>query len=161
MPVSKYRPIISPEADCIRIEPAVCFSCLISLIIRQIIIFFPDLAVYGDASTNAAHNEYLNYLVTVGILGTAAYITALVSTVVHAIRCGKTDLIAPVLCAAIIGYASQAVVSIAQPITTPLFILFVALCAGCRCPGMEPRKTVSLPLPKLKIGYRGRYEKIS
>lgn len=123
--------------------------------------YFPDLAVYGDASTNAAHNEYLNYLVTVGILGTAAYITALVSTVVHAIRCGKTDLIAPVLCAAIIGYAAQATVSIAQPITTPLFILFVALCAGCRCPGMEPRKAVSVPLPKLKIGYRGRYEKIS
>lgn len=31
--------------------------------------YFDDLSKYGDSSTNAAHNEYLNYLITIGITG--------------------------------------------------------------------------------------------
>lgn len=121
--------------------------------------YFPELAQYGDTSTNAAHNEYLNYLVTVGIFGLAAYLTVLISAIVHAVKVARTNMVASVMLAAVVGYASQAVVSIAQPITTPLFILFLSLCAGCSSAESAPgaSKAPRLPLPKL--GYRGRYEK--
>ena len=94
--------------------------------------FFRELAQFGDRSVNAAHNELLNYLITLGILGTGAYATTVVSSLVTAFRSiGKNPLI-PVFCAAVLCYSAQATVSIALPITTPLFFLFVALCEGSR-----------------------------
>ena len=121
--------------------------------------YFTELTKYWISSTNAAHNEYLNYLVTVGIFGLAAYLTVLISAIVHAVKVARTNMVASVMLAAVVGYASQAVVSIAQPITTPLFILFLSLCAGCSSAESAPgaSKAPRLPLPKL--GYRGRYEK--
>ena len=92
--------------------------------------YFEELKQYWMSSTNAAHNEYLNYLITVGFLGVCAYCTALVSALVRCFRNAKQSPMAAVSCAAVICYAAQALVSIAQPITTPLLILFLALCAG-------------------------------
>ena len=94
--------------------------------------YFEELTKYWTSSTNAAHNEYLNYLITVGILGAAAYCTALVSGLIHCLRRTKYDPMGAVFFAAVICYGAQALVSIAQPITTPLFILFLALCAGMK-----------------------------
>lgn len=76
---------------------------------------------------DSAHNEYLNYLVTVGILGAAAYITAIVSILVRgAKRCNKSvDLL--VIIFVIISYSAQALFNLAQPITTPFFFLFLAM----------------------------------
>ena len=63
---------------------------------------------FGDGSTDAAHNEYINYLLNIGIVGLAAYLT-------------------------FAGSALVRVVNIALPIATPLFFIFVALCeAGAR-----------------------------
>jgi hypothetical protein len=92
--------------------------------------YFDELTKYWSSSTNAAHNEYLNYLITVGILGAAAYCTALISGVIRCFRGMKHQPAGAVYCAAAICYGAQALVSIAQPITTPLLILFLALCAG-------------------------------
>lgn len=82
------------------------------------------------SSTNAAHNEYLNYLITVGLLGAGAYITALISGILYAFKGLKKNPTGAIYCAAVICYGTQALVSIAQPITTPLLILFLALCVG-------------------------------
>lgn len=92
--------------------------------------YFSELTKFWTSSTNAAHNEYLNYLITVGILGTAAYCTAFVGSVLRGFRNAKHNPMAALFCAAVICYGAQALVSIAQPITTPLFVLFLALCAG-------------------------------
>lgn len=94
--------------------------------------YFQELTKYWTSSTNAAHNEYLNYLITVGFLGVAAYCTALVSGITHCFRTMKHNSIGAVYCAAALCYSAQALVSIAQPITTPFFILFLALCAGLK-----------------------------
>ena len=103
--------------------------------------FFPELTKYWTSSTNAAHNEYLNYLITVGILGASAYCTALISGITCCIRKMKQHPIGAVYCAAVICYGAQALVSIAQPITTPLLILFLALCAGMANPRNERNLT--------------------
>lgn len=92
--------------------------------------YFPELPKFWITSTNAAHNEYLNYLITLGVLGLGAYGTALISSVVRCLRMAKQDPMAALFCAAVICYGAQALVSIAQPITTPLLILFLALSAG-------------------------------
>lgn len=90
--------------------------------------YFGELSrLYGDGSTNCAHNEYLNYLVTTGILGLGAYLCVLIGFIVRAVKAAKANPLAMVCCAGVICYAIQAVVNIAQPITTPLFILLICI----------------------------------
>lgn len=89
--------------------------------------YFSGLMKFGDSSTNAAHNEYINYLITIGVAGTAAYLTALGGIIARAVKSTKENPMAIVCVAAVICYAVQAIVNIAQPITTPLFFIFIAM----------------------------------
>ena len=90
--------------------------------------YFSGLIKYGDSSTNAAHNEYLNYLITIGIAGLASYIAVVGGAVTKAVKTARKNPVAIVFASAVICYSVQAVVNISQPITTPLFIIFIALC---------------------------------
>lgn len=90
--------------------------------------YFQDLTKYGDASTNAAHNEYINYLITIGITGLASYLAVVGGSIARAIKASLKNPLAIVCVAAVICYSVQAVVNITQPITTPLFFIFIALC---------------------------------
>lgn len=89
--------------------------------------FFSELRSYGDSSTNAAHNEYINYLITIGVTGLASYICVIAGTIARAVKKSFCNPLSIVCASAVICYAVQSVVNIAQPITTPLFILFIAL----------------------------------
>lgn len=90
--------------------------------------YFEELTKFGDSSTNAAHNEYINYLITVGIAGLAAYLAIVGGAIARAVKTAKQNPLAIVFVSAVICYSVQAVVIISQPITTPLFIIFIALC---------------------------------
>ena len=79
-------------------------------------------AAYGYF--DAAHNEYIDYITTIGIFGTAAYLGIFVSGLrqmfkhpknVYAIACGF----------AVLAYLVQAVVNIAIPIVTPVLMLLL------------------------------------
>lgn len=89
--------------------------------------YFSELMKFGDTSTNAAHNEYLNYLITIGTTGLIAYLSVVGSTIARAIKKSFSNPLSIVCVSAVICYSVQAVVNISQPITTPLFILFVAM----------------------------------
>lgn len=89
--------------------------------------YFTELSKFGDTSTNAAHNEYLNYLITIGAAGLIAYLSVVGGTIARAVKKSFSNPLSIVCASAVICYSVQAVVNIAQPITTPLFILFVAL----------------------------------
>lgn len=89
--------------------------------------FFELNEKYGNSSTNCAHNEFLNYLITIGIMGLASYITLVVSVVVRAFRKAKENPLTIVFSSAIICYLFQSIVNIAQPITTPFLFIFIAL----------------------------------
>lgn len=89
--------------------------------------YFEELKQYGDTSTNAAHNEYINYLITIGITGLSAYFALVGGVIVRAIKKAKKNPLLIVFVSAVICYSVQAVVNISQPITTPLFIIFIAL----------------------------------
>lgn len=90
--------------------------------------YFPDLWEYGDSSTDAAHNEYINYLLNIGIVGLASYLAFTGGALVRGFRAAKKNPLALVFASAIVAYMAQAVVNIALPIATPLFIIFVSLC---------------------------------
>lgn len=90
--------------------------------------YFKDLYRFGDGSTDAAHNEYIQYLINIGILGLSAYLTFVGSALYRAFKAIKKQPQAIVFIAAVSAYLAQAVVNIALPIGTPLFMVFVALC---------------------------------
>ncbi len=89
--------------------------------------YFSELMKFGDTSTNAAHNEYLNYLITIGATGLITYLSVVGGTIARAIKKSFSNPLSIVCVSAVICYSVQAVVNISQPITTPLFILFVAM----------------------------------
>lgn len=80
--------------------------------------------LFADAVTDAAHNEYLHYLLTNGALGLAAYLLFLLLSLQASAKRGGAAAALGCGCAA---YAVQAAVNIAQPFTTPLFFTLLFL----------------------------------
>ena len=89
--------------------------------------YFKGLMKYGDTSTDCIHNEYLNYLVTQGILGLLSYLTILVSVIKRGYKHSKISPFVLVPLCAVICYAAQSAVNIYQPITTPVFMIFISI----------------------------------
>lgn len=81
-----------------------------------------ELGVYYAS----AHNEYLNYLVTIGLLGTLLYIAILIISVIKCFQRSKRDAFFGAVGLAIIAYSSMAIVNISQPITMPFIYLLIA-----------------------------------
>ena len=82
---------------------------------------------------DSAHNEYLQYLVTIGPIGLAAYLVFLVSAFWSMLK-ARTDVPwAAALVCALVCYAFQAIVNINLPIATPVMWLMLSVgMAVCR-----------------------------
>lgn len=118
--------------------------------------YFGELAQFGDTSTNAAHNEYIHYLITHGLVGLGAYLAVVIGSITQSLASAKKDPYALVFTCAVTGYSVQALVNIAQPITTPLLILFIALAAR-----KLPEKAPKVPHTSYKKGGKGHFKKSS
>lgn len=100
---------------------------------NEFAIFFDELLTkYGDSSTNAAHNVYINYLVTTGVLGLLSYLLFVGSAIVNSVKNAKVNPLALMCVGVIVAYAAQDVVNIANPVNTPWFIMFIALSESVR-----------------------------
>lgn len=88
------------------------------------------LEIHGKKTLDQAHNEYLQYLLTIGMLGILSYITLIITIVVMVLRKIKDNNLAVSLLASLIAYWAQASVNIAQPFTTPIMFVFVACIGG-------------------------------
>ncbi len=77
----------------------------------------------GYGIFDSAHNEYFEYFITVGIIGLATYViflvTALKKMIVSEVSWVKAAAFGT------IAYATQAIVNIAIPITTPVFMILM------------------------------------
>lgn len=95
---------------------------------------------YGEIF-DSAHNEYLQYLVTIGPLGLAAYLGFLGTSVWTMIRCGRRNIYAAACAFAALCYGAQALVNINLPLATPVMwtLLMVGL-LGCKEDGPERGK---------------------
>lgn len=76
---------------------------------------------------DSAHNEYLQYLVTIGPIGLAAYLTFLVSSGVRAWRSFLKNPYVGGCFAAVFCYGVQALVNLNLPIATPVMWLLVSV----------------------------------
>ena len=81
--------------------------------------------LFPDANIGSAHNEYLHYLLTHGIVGLGSYLLFLGTAIRSGCRSDKGDARAYAL--ACIAYAIQASINIARMFTTPLFFLLLFL----------------------------------
>lgn len=102
-------------------------------------LFHADAArpLFADASLDTAHNEYLQYLVTNGALGLAGYLAALALAIRAGVRRSASSPAFRGFAVAVIAYAAQAAVNIAQPMTTPIFFLLLGILVS-RAPQPPP-----------------------
>ncbi|MDO5124454.1 MAG: O-antigen ligase family protein [Eubacteriales bacterium] len=85
------------------------------------------LEKFGESSTNAAHNVYINYLVTQGIVGALAYLVFIGASVWLTFKRSFRNPLALICLCVIVTYATQDIVNIANPVNSPLFFIFIAL----------------------------------
>lgn len=89
---------------------------------------FSELSArFGDSSTDCAHNEFINYLLTQGVLGLAAYLGVMGSVTVRAIKTAKTNPTVLIFICPVICYLAQSVVNLYNPIVTPFLFIFLSL----------------------------------
>lgn len=89
--------------------------------------YMDELTKFNESSTDCVHNEFLNYFITQGALGLLSYLALLGTVTVRAIRRAKENPVILIFLSAVICCAAQSVVNLYQPITTPLFFLFLSL----------------------------------
>ncbi len=90
--------------------------------------YFADLTYrFGENTCNAAHNVYINYLITHGILGLGAYLALVVSAIYSCVKNAKHNPLSFVCLGVVVAFAAQDFVNIANPVNTPWFIAFIAL----------------------------------
>ncbi len=90
--------------------------------------YFSELSdKFGDSSTNCAHNELLNYLITTGFLGLSAYLTFVVSAIARAVKSAEKSFLAIVFAAPVLCYLIQSIVNISNPIVTPFLFIYIGL----------------------------------
>lgn len=82
---------------------------------------------FGDSSTDCAHNEFINYLLTQGVLGLTVYLGVMGSVIVRAIKSAKTNPTALIFICPVICYLAQSVVNLYNPIVTPFLFIFLSL----------------------------------
>lgn len=74
-----------------------------------------------------AHNEFIQYLVTTGIVGLGLYLSVFICSVKKAIKYMEDEPIVFAYIAVIICYLVQSIVNINQPITTPFLFVFLGM----------------------------------
>lgn len=80
---------------------------------------------------DSAHNEYLQYLVTIGPLGLLAYLSFLVSSIWTMLTKPKNKRWSAAVALAVICYLAQAVVTINLPIVTPIMWMLLSMGVAC------------------------------
>ena len=87
----------------------------------------PMMTDSGPVVFDSAHNEYLHYLVTIGVLGMLAYISFLASSIMIMWKrvSGRPEVAAVMF--AIVAYAVQAVVNINLPVAMPIILQLLAM----------------------------------
>lgn len=86
--------------------------------------------LFEGKSLDQAHNEYLQYLMTTGVFGLAAYLGVIGTTIYTVIVKLRESTFAVALLAGLVSYWMQAAVNIAQPFTTPIVYIYIACIAG-------------------------------
>jgi len=108
--------------------------------------FFNELSIFTngkEGSTNSAHNVYLNYLITHGIVGLGAYLTFVGAAIVRAFKNAKENPLAYICLGVIVAYVAQDFVNISNPLNTSWLFAFIALSEACALRANKPEQLLS------------------
>lgn len=98
----------------------------------------PHYTVYIQAlngtTFDSAHNEYLQYLLSIGIIGLCAYFGFIFCVLRRGINAHSVAVRGFAAC--VVAYCVQAVFNIAMPITTPILFIMCGLCCAYK---IKPR----------------------
>ncbi len=98
----------------------------------------PEMVDRYQEVFDSAHNEYLQYFVTIGPLGLLSYLAIHVTAVVQVFRTKRNNPLIVAALFAVLCYAFQAFVNINQPIATPVMWTLLAICAAKGAREVEP-----------------------
>ena len=77
-----------------------------------------------------AHNELLQYLVTTGLVGLISYLALVITSLIYMIKNAWRSPAIYVSICVVIAYFTQSLINLNQPITTPIYFVFMALGIG-------------------------------
>lgn len=92
--------------------------------------FQQEMIEVTNRTYDNSHNELLQYLVTTGLVGAISHVGLFVSGIAYLIRNAADDVAVIALMAGAAGYWVQGLVYLNQPITTPLYFVFLAAGIG-------------------------------
>lgn len=92
---------------------------------------------------DAAHNEYIQLLLTIGIVGTVSYIAFMLSSIAEMLKSAGRKPYIFAIAAGCIAYLSQASVNISLPIVAPILWLLIAVGLGFRRMDTEEQKSTA------------------
>ena len=76
---------------------------------------------------DSAHNEYLQYLITIGGVGLLTYVGFLITSLIRMIRLAKQNNLIMAIVFAVICYGAQAFVNISVPIVNPIMMTLIMM----------------------------------
>ncbi|MBR5825540.1 MAG: O-antigen ligase family protein [Clostridia bacterium] len=89
-----------------------------------------SLDVHNGRILDQAHNEYLQYLLTIGVVGLLTYLSIIGAVIFIVVKKLKNNALAIGLFSGLVAFWIQATVNIAQPFTTPIMYIFISCIAG-------------------------------
>ena len=92
--------------------------------------FYEEMVEVTGRTYDNTHNELLQYLLTTGLCGLVTYLGLLISSIRYMLKNAKKDVRVYLCVFAVLGYFAQSIISLNQPITTPLFFIFLAMGVG-------------------------------
>lgn len=89
--------------------------------------FYNEMVSRYNEVFDSVHNEYLQYLITIGILGLAAYLCLLFTSLMNMLHAAKKKPAVLAIVFAIICYGAQAFVNISVPIVAPIMMTLLMM----------------------------------
>ena len=89
--------------------------------------YYDEMLRIYNQKFESVHNEYLQYFVTLGIVGIIAYLNLLISSLVRMIRRSGGNPAVMAIVYSVISYSAQAVVNISVPIVAPIMLLLIMM----------------------------------
>lgn len=100
-----------------------CGQATIRSVLTQ---YFGEVLSREGISINSAHNNVLDYLITIGAFGVVWYLGAIINTIKHGFKAFMKNEYAIVFIGCVIAYFAQGFFNIEQTNTTTIFWLLVA-----------------------------------
>ena len=89
--------------------------------------YYGEMLSKYNTKFDSAHNEYLQYLITIGIVGLVAYLSLLFVSIMEMVRASKKEPVIIAIIFAVVCYSVQALVNISVPIVAPIMMTLLMI----------------------------------